>query len=430
MMNSHRPRPRDWDAMSLEFETGKACLRQVNHSTPALIRERGRRRVRVRLMGVLAALVCMLSLALVTPSRADDKLKVGFIYVGPVSDFGWTRSHDYGRSQAQKALPWVETSYVESVSEGELESYVDQMADQGVKVIFTTSTSYVDGTIAAAASHPDILFFNASGYKNASNVATYTADLYQINYLFGLLAGALSKSAKIGYVGTYPTPELVRYINALTLGVRTVNPSAIVIIRWLNTWYNPPAEKEAAEALLSQGVDFLMNGADSPTVAEVATAHHVPVNGHAAILDDDVPYQVISRDAYNWGPAYIRLLQGVRDGKYTSSNLQGVQDWYRLAEGVVQFAYKPGVPIDPKYKEALSAVHVNDGQGGQISAYDLVLKRLTQMSASPPEFEPFQGPIKDADGKVRIPEGRAATKAELFSMTWRVAGVVGNWPLK
>jgi basic membrane protein A and related proteins len=423
-----RPRARARLGVAADFVTPIRCAFPFRASSE--VESQSRARARGRLRDVFWKVVCVLSFALITSSGAETTLKVGFIYVGPISDFGWTRSHDYGRSQAQKVLPWVETSYVESVSEGELESYIDQMADQGVKVIFTTSTSYVDGTIAAAASHPDILFFNASGFKNAPNVATYTADLYQINYLFGLLAGGLTKSGKIGYVATFPTPESVRYINALALGARAVNPSAMVIIRWLNTWYNPPAEKEAAEALLSQGADFLMNGADSPTVAQVATAHHVPVNGHAAILDDDVPYEVISRDAYNWGPTYIRLLQGVRDGKYTSQNLQNMRDWYRLAEGAVQFAYKPGIPIDPKYKDALSASQVSDGLGGKISVYDLVLKRLAQMSASPPQFEPFKGPIKDADGKIRIPEGRAATKEELFGMTWRVAGVVGNWPLK
>lgn len=372
------------------------------------------------------ALLCSVHSAV---RAAEPKLKVGFVYVGPISDFGWTHSHDEGRLQAEKNLPWVETSYVESVSEGDLESYIDQMADQGVKVIFTTSTSFVDGTLTAAAAHPDLMFFNASGYKRAPNAATYTADLYQTGYLYGLMAGALTKSEKVGYVITYPTPEAVRDIDSFALGLRAVSPKAVVVVSWLNTWYNPPAEKEAAEALLSEGVDFLMGGADSPTVAQVATAHNIPVNGHAAVLDDSASYQVISRDAYIWGPAYTQILEKVHDGTYTPKNLQKVDNWYRLAEGTIGWGYKTGVPINPKYKETLVSVQVDDGRGQKISAYDLVLKRLGQMSASPPQFDPFQGPLTDAEGKLRVPPGRCATKEELFSITWRVAGIVGSWPL-
>jgi basic membrane protein A len=366
--------------------------------------------------------------ALAAAAEPEPKLKVGFIYVGPIGDFGWTRSHDEARKALESKLPWLETSYVESVTEGDFETCVDQMAQQGIKVIFAPSTTFMDGSLAAGARHPDIMIFNGSGYKNAPNVATYRADPYQTFYLLGLMAGALTKSNKVGDVAARPTSDSIRFINAFTIGLRAVKPQAVLVVRWINSWYDPPAAKEAAEAIISEGVDFLISDTDSPTVVEVAGKHHIPVNGFTFDMHGSAPDDLISGDIIEWTQPYLVLLNKIRDGTYTPKNLGDVDLWWRLSDKVVEFAEKPGVPINPLFKERLSAVHVDDGQGRQISVYDFVLRRLAEMSESPTKFEPFQGPLSDAQGVVRIPAGRAATKEEIYSMSWRVQGVVGAWP--
>jgi basic membrane protein A and related proteins len=366
--------------------------------------------------------------ALVASAATEPKLKVGFIYVGPIGDLGWTRSHDDARKALERSLPWLETSYVESVNEGDFETVVDQMVQQGIKVIFAPSTTFMDGSLAAAAQHPDIMIFNGSGYKNAPNVATYRGDPYQCYYLLGLIAGALTKTDKVGDVASRPTPDSIRYINAFTIGLRTVRPQAVLVVRWINSWYDPPAAKEAAEAILSEGVDFLISDTDSPTVVEVAGKHHVPTNGFTFDMHLSAPDDLVSGDIIDWTPPYLALMKKIHDGVYTPTNLGATDLWWRLSDGVVEFAETHGVPINPKFKDRLSSAFTDDGKGGKISVYDLVLKRLAEMSASPPQFEPFEGPLVDAQGVVRVPAGRAATKAEIYAMFWRVKGVQGAWP--
>jgi simple sugar transport system substrate-binding protein len=259
-------------------------------------------------------------------------------------------------------------------------------------------------------------------------LAIYQADTYQCAYLQGLAAGAISKSGKIGSVSSYPTPEVVRIVDSFTIGLHEANPKAIIKLRWLNTWYDPPATKEAAESLLSEGVDFLISDMDSPTVAEVGETHHIPVTGNSAYTYRTAPNSLITSACYNWGSVYVSILKGVKDGTYTPTNLQNLTLWLRMGENATQLSYKPGVMINPQFKDALSAARIKDGKGGTISVYDLILKRIAQMSASPLQFEPFTGPIVDASGKVRVPAGQTATRAELLSMTWRLPEILGNWP--
>jgi simple sugar transport system substrate-binding protein len=378
--------------------------------------------------GTFFAIVFLFFLALPPGRAAEPKMKVAFIYVGPISDYGYTRAADDGRIEAQKELPWIDTTYVESVTDADVESYIDQMVEQGARVIFLTSTSFADGGFACASRYPNVIFFNASGYRTAPNLANYQADTYQCAYLEGLAAGAISKHGKIGSVSSYPTPEVVRIIDAFTLGMREVNPKAAINLLWLNSWYDPPATKEAAEALLAEGADFLISDMDSPTVAEVGETHHIPVTGPSAYTYRTAPTSLIASACYNWGPVYVSLLKGVKDGTYTATNLQNRSFWFRMGENATQLAYKPGVTINPRYKDALGAVHIQDGPGAPISVYDLMLKRIAQMSATPLQFEPFTGPIVDAGGKMRIPAGQTATKADLLSITWRLPEILGNWP--
>lgn len=220
---------------------------------------------------------------------AADKLKAGFIYVGPIGDYGWTHAHNQAREMAEKAFPWLETTYVESVPEGEVGVFIDRMVQQGVQVIFTTSFGFMDGTLEAAKRYPNVIFAHATGFKRAPNMATYHADFYQVYYLNGLMAGALSKSSRIGYVGAFPIPEVKRHISAFTIGVREVNPKAEVHVRWINAWVNPAAAKEASEALIADGADVLAFTEDTPTVIQVAAKRQLPSFAHYSPMHQFAP---------------------------------------------------------------------------------------------------------------------------------------------
>ena len=377
----------------------------------------------------LLGAVCLIGLNFFADAHADErKLKVGFIYIGSIAGDPWTASNEEGRQAAAKALPWLDSNYVESVSDADLESYIDQMVAQGDKVIFTMSVSYMDGSLAAAARYPEVLFFNSSGYRHGPNLATFQADMYQCAYLEGMLAGALSKTGKAGSSNSFPNPDTARSGSAFALGLRAVNPKAVVTNLWLNTWYDPPAEKEAAETLIAQGADFLCS-LDSPTVAEVAQAHHVQSNFYGGYGYSVAPDSIVTGHVYDWCPTITGLLQKVHNGIYTAKNLDKVDLWLRLGDNAIKMAYKPGLTINPEYIPALRAVIVDDGNGGKISAYDLFLLRLTQMSQNPPQFEPFTGPLVDATGKTQVPAGQTASHSQLSSMTWRLPNVIGSWPL-
>ena len=376
----------------------------------------------------LNLIVCAIILLGTSPAGfAQSTLKAGFIYVGPIGDYGWTHAHDAARKLVDQAFPWLETTYVESVPEGEVTTFIDQMLRQGVQMVFTTSFGYMDGTIEAATRAPEVIFAHASGFKRRANVATYMADFYQVYYLNGLMAGALTTSGKVGYVGAFPIPEVKRHIDAFAIGVREVNPSAEVHVRWTSSWFNPAAAKEATEALIATGADVFAFTEDSPTVVHVAAERQLPSFGHYSPMHDFAPAHVVSGQLVHWDTIYRDFLRNIHDGTYTAKNLEQVDYWWLLAEGAVELGAKPGVPINPAFIPQLKAVKVKDTVAGDISVYDLVLKRLGQMSQKTPAFDPFQGPKTDRQGILRVPAGRRMTQQELISMEWAAQGVVGPW---
>ncbi|MDR7438473.1 MAG: BMP family ABC transporter substrate-binding protein [Armatimonadota bacterium] len=379
-----------------------------------------------RLIWVLAVL---LAIGLAAGGAAQQrKLRAGWIYVGPIGDYGWTHAHDVGRRIAEKTLPWLETTYVEKVPEGQVEAFIDRLIRGGARVIFTTSFGYMDGTLSAAKRHPDIIFAHASGFKRAPNVATYMADFYQVYYLNGLMAGALTRTGKIGYVGAFPIPEVKRHISAFALGVRAVNPRATVHVRWIYEWFNPAAAKEATEALIAEGADVFAFTEDSPTVVQVAAQKGLPSFGHYSPMYRFAPRHVVSGQLVHWEKIYIDFLRKVYNGTYTPRNLQNVDYWWLLAEGAVELGAQPGMPINPVFQPRLKAVRVRVPGIGTISVYDLVFRRLREMSQSPPAYDPFTGPIYDRNGRLRVSAGRRMTVQELITMEWAAPGIVGPWP--
>jgi basic membrane protein A len=373
---------------------------------------------------VVAALVGIL----VVPSGAQQKLKAGFIYVGPIGDYGWTHAHDVGRKKAMAKYPWLETIYTESVPEGQVEPYIDKMIQQGARVIFTTSFGFMDGTLAAAKRYPNVIFAHASGFKRNPNMATYMADFYQVYYLNGLMAGALTKTNKVAYVGAFPIPEVKRHLGAFALGVRAVNPRATIHVRWIMEWFSPTAAKEATEALIAEGADVFAFTEDSPTVVQVAAKKNLPSFAHYSPMLKFAPQHVVSGQLVHWDTIYIDFLGKVYSGKYTAENLSKVDYWWLLAEKAVELGGDMGVPINPAWRARLQAVSVNTPGLGRMNVYDLVMRRMAQMSQSPVAFDPFTGPIRDRKGIVRVPAGRTMTVGELTSMEWAAPGIVGPWP--
>jgi len=346
----------------------------------------------------------------------ETTMKAGFIYVGPIGDFGWSHAHEQARLAAEK-LPWLDTVYQESVAEGDTVSAVERMFRQEkCDVVFTTSFGFMDGTMEAAKRFPDKVLAHCSGFKHAPNVATYMADFYQLYYLNGLMAGALTKSGKIGYVGAFPIPEVKRHINAFTIGVREVNPKAEVHVRWIEAWFDPAAATEATMALIDEGCDVFAFTEDSTTVVEVAAKNKLPSFGHYSPMYHAAPDYVVSGQLVHWDVFYMQFLGLVYAGVLNPTNLQDLDYWGLLKEGAVELGAKSGMPINPKWKSKLG------------KTYDLVMTRLDQMQNQQMVFDPFTGPIRDRKGKLIIRDGERADYAHLLTIEWAAPGVVGPWP--
>ncbi|MGO9526534.1 MAG: BMP family ABC transporter substrate-binding protein [Verrucomicrobiia bacterium] len=373
-------------------------------------------------------IVVSLIVAATMPAQADEqKLKAAWIYVSPVGDMGFTSGHDQARKNLAAKFPWLTTVYAEAVPESDVDRFLARyVVEQNVDVVFTCSFGFMDGTIAAAKKFPNKMFFHCAGFKREPNSGNYWGDLYQTYYLNGLMAGALTRSGKVGYVAAHPIPEVVRHINAFALGVRAANPKAEVHIRWLFAWYDPAKAREAAEALVAEDCDALAFTEDSATVVQVAeeyTKKGKPVYSfsHYSPMKQFGPDSVVSGQLMDWTPLYEDILTKIHSGALTTNNLQDVDYFWLMREGVAQIGTQFREPINPKFANPLKAAMV-----GNVSAYDLVFQRIDEMKAL--TFDPFTGPIKDNTGTLRLKDGQRATLKELTTIDWFVEGVAGKVP--
>jgi basic membrane protein A len=363
------------------------------------------------------------------PKAEGAKLKAGFVYVGPVGDYGWSHAHDVGRKYAEKKLPWLKTVYIESVAEADSARIIDRfIQEENCDVVFTTSFGYMDDTIKAGKKYPEQHFMHCSGFKQSKNVGTYFADLYQAYYLNGLMAGALTKSNKVGYVGAFPIPELVRHINAYALGIKAVNPKAKVHVRWTYAWYGPDKAREAAEALIAEGCDALAFTEDTPAVIEVGQEHtekgrQIYTFSHYSPMQPYGKDSVVSGQLVDWGVMYEKILKDLHEDTWKSDD-----QWWLVAEKAVILGGSFDDPINPKFIDALNAVTVKTSDFGSISVYDLVFKRYEQMKKGIDVFDPYTGPILDNTGNVRIKAGENASKGDLLSIMYYVDNVEGSIP--
>ncbi len=337
--------------------------------------------------------------------RADghEKLKVGFVYVSPIGDAGWTFQHDLGRKAIEEKFgDKVATTYVESVAEGpDAERVIRQLAADGNQLIFTTSFGYMNPTIKVAKQFPKVTFAHSSGYKRADNVSTYLARFYEGRYLAGIIAGKMTKSNTLGYVAAFPIPEVVRGINAFARGVRSVNPDAQVRVVWVSSWYDPGKEREAAETLIAQGADVLMQHTDSTAVVQAAQDRGVFAVGYHSDMSKYGPKAHLTASTHVWDQFYIDKVQAVIDGTAKSDDT-----WGGLGAGMVQMS-PLGDMVPEDVRKLVEAAR------GEIAAGNL---------------HPFAGPVLDNKGETKVPEGQNITDKGLLTMQFYVDGVVGDLP--
>lgn len=337
-------------------------------------------------------------------SRGADPIKIGFVYVGPVGDHGWTYRHDVGRHAVEDALgDGVATSFVESVKEGpDAERVIRQMAASGHNLVFTTSFGFMNPTAKVAKAFPDVKFEHATGYKRTDNLSTYMARFYEGRYVAGIVAGQMTKSNVIGYIGSFPIPEVVRGINSFTLALRSVNPEATVKVVWVNTWYDPGKEGDAAKALIDQGADVILQHTDSPAPLQVAESRGVFGVGQASDMRQFAPKAQLTAIVDNWDGYYVDRTRAVMAGTWASQDT-----WGGLSSGMVEMA--------PYNDDAIPA--------GVIAA-----AKDTEAAIKDGTLHPFAGPIVDQGGQVVVAEGDTLSDDALLKMDWYVEGVQGKLP--
>jgi simple sugar transport system substrate-binding protein len=357
-----------------------------------------------RLISALAA-GSALGLALGGAAFAQEPIKVGFVYVSPIGDAGWTYQHDLGRKELEKALGGkAQTKFVENVPEGaDSERVIREFASSGHKIVFTTSFGYMNPTIKVAKQFPNNVFEHATGYKTEKNVGVYNARFYEGRYLCGVIAGKMTKSNVGGYVAAFPIPEVVQGINAFTQGMRSVNPKAEVKVIWVNSWFDPGREREAANTLLSQGADVITHHTDSTAVVQAAEEKGKYAFGYHSDMSKYGPKAHLTATTHHWGHYYTKVAQDVMAGTWKPENI-----WGGVKDGFIKLA--PLNPAVPKDVAELVAAKEKDIASGKL--------------------HPFQGPVKDNTGKERVPAGKAMTDDEMQKMDFYVEGVPGSLPKK
>lgn len=330
-------------------------------------------------------------------------LNIAFAYVGPVGDGGWSFAHDNGRKALEKEFgDKIKTTFVESVPEGaDAERVFRDMVSQGNKLIFGTTFGYMEPMLKVAADNKDVKFEHATGYKTAENMRTYDSRTYEGAYMAGIVAGSMTKSNTLGVVGSVPIPEVLRNINSFTMGAQSVNPKVTTKVVWVNEWFSPPKETEAATALINGGADVLFQNTDSPAVLKTAQEKGKRAFGWDSNMTAYGPKAHLASAVINWGPYYIKATQDALDGKWTTG-----QSWWGVKEGAIDLvAIADDVPAEAKAK------------------VDEVKKGLKDGS-----FAIWKGPIVDQDGKEVVASGAVADDKFLTGINFYVKGVEGKVP--
>ncbi|WP_397535666.1 BMP family ABC transporter substrate-binding protein [Roseateles sp.] len=335
-----------------------------------------------------------------------EPLKIAFAYVGPVGDGGWTFAHDNGRKAVEKEFgDKVVTSFVEKVPEAaDAERVFRDMVSQGNKLIFGTTFGYMEPMLKVAVDAKDVKFEHGTGYKQADNLRTYDSRTYEGAYMAGVIAGAMTKSNTLGVVGSIPIPEVIRNINSFTMGAQSTNPKIKVKVVWVNEWFNPPKETEAAQSLINGGADVLMQNTDSSAVLQTAEKNGKYAFGWDSDMTAYGPKAHLGSAIINWGPYYIATVREVLDGKWTAG--AGKNSWWGVKEGAIDMvSVAEIVPADIKAKVDTIRAGLKDGS-----------------------FSIWKGPIVGQDGKEILKKDEIADDKFLSGVNFYIKGVEGKVP--
>jgi len=348
-----------------------------------------------------AAAVALAAMAVSGAAHAQEKLKVGFVYVGPVGDFGYSYQHDQGRQALQKALgDKIETTYLENVPENDSERSIEQLARTGHKLIFTTSFGFMEPTLRVAKKYPNVKFEHATGFKQAPNVATYSAKFHEGRYVQGQIAGKMTKTNTVGYIVSFPIPEVVSGINAFMLGAQTVNPNLKVKIVWVNTWFDPGKEADAAKALLAQGADIIVQHTDSAAPLQEAEKVGKLGFGQASDMTRFAPKSILTSIVDDWSDYYIKRTNAVLNNSWKSEDT-----WGGMGQKMVFMGPYMNMPDDVKK-----------------------MAEETQTAITSGKLNPFKGPVVKQDGTVVAKEGEVVSDKDILSMNYYVKGIDDKIP--
>ncbi|EGW38541.1 BMP family ABC transporter substrate-binding protein [Desulfosporosinus sp. OT] len=333
----------------------------------------------------------------------EEKIKVAFVYVGPVGDFGYTYAQDQGRKYLESQMKNVETTFVENVPEtADAERVFTDLAQKGNKIIIGTSYGYMDYMVNVSKKFPDVVFEHCSGYKTTDNLGTYFNRDYQARYLTGMVAGKYTKSNVLGFLAPFGTPEVIRNIDAFTLGAQSINPKVQVKVVWTNSWNDPATEKTAANSLIDAGADVLAMHVDSPTFAQTAQDRGVLAVGHDSDMSKFAPNSILVGDVSNWGPYFVQVVKEVMDKTWKPTQyFGGIKDGGII--DITPFSDK----VDKDFQATVNA------------------KKQDIMNG---KFDPFSGPIYDQSGTLKVKDGDKAPDDVLLSINWFVKGVSGSIP--
>ncbi|MDI1266092.1 MAG: BMP family ABC transporter substrate-binding protein [bacterium] len=354
---------------------------------------------------LVAATAALLTAGLSFGASAADKLKVGFIYLGPVGDLGWTYQHDLGRLAMLKEFgDKVETTFLENVSEGpDSERSIEQLARAGNKLIFTTSFGYMEPTLKVAKKYPNVHFEHATGYKRDKNVSTYSGRFYEGRHIQGKIAAKMSKTGVLGYIGSFPIPEVISGINATMLAAQEINPNIKVKIIWVNTWFDPGKEADAAKALIDQGADVIMQHTDSPAAMQVAAERGKLAFGQDSEMIKFGPKTQLTSIMNNWGPYYIARVKAELEGTWKSED-----EWAGLKSKMLVMAPYLNMPDDVKK-----------------------MAEETEAAIVAGTLKPFKCPIVAQDGKeVECKGGTHLDDGQVLGMNFYVKGIDDKIPGK
>lgn len=351
----------------------------------------------------LARTIAVSAIIFGAASAQAQKTKVGFVYVGPIGDHGWSYQHHQGLMAIKKEFgDKVETSHVENVKEGpDAERVIQQLAQSGHKLIFTTSFGYMNPTLKVARRFPNVRFEHSTGFKRAKNVATYNIRFYEGRYVAGVVAGKMTKSNTVGYIASFPIPEVVMGINAAYLGAKSANPNIKFKVVWVSTWFDPGKEADAAKALSDQGADVLFQHTDSPAAMKLAEQKGISAIGQASNMKAFGPNAQLTALVNNWAPYYISRVKAVMDGSWKS-----IDTWGGIGANMLTIApWGKKVPADV----AKLAEKVRDDIAGG-------------------KLHPFTGPLKKQDGTQFLKAGEVISDKTLSGMNFYVQGIDGSLP--